>query len=181
MRSAEEIYSICIDTALHCYGATPPNGRYATRVAGLLFGTAAQESSLHWYRQRSVRWDGAVGAFGLWQVELGSVRDSLLWLSQRPEMLRNVTYWLWQDEHATPNWATDERTWLRYALKLPGAERLQCLLARLHYMRFPEPVPESVHDQAAYWKRYYNTIHGAGTVEQYVRNWQNVCQPVLGE
>jgi len=29
-------------------------------------------------------------------------------------------------------------------------------------------VPDSLEDQAKYWKKYYNTVAGAGTVEHFI-------------
>ena len=45
----------------------------------------------------------------------------------------------------------------------PGA-----LFARLHLLRCPGPIPDSLEGQAAYWKKHYNTILGKGTEEGYI-------------
>lgn len=42
--------------------------------------------------------------------------------------------------------------------------------ARVHYKLIPAEFPLTVEGRAEYWKRYYNTVAGAGTVEQYVQN-----------
>ena len=33
-----------------------------------------------------------------------------------------------------------------------------------------EPIPKNLKDQAAYWKKYYNTKAGQGTAGQFLRN-----------
>ena len=34
----------------------------------------------------------------------------------------------------------------------------------------PDPIPDSLEDQAAYWKKNYNTSAGAGTAQQFINN-----------
>lgn len=44
-----------------------------------------------------------------------------------------------------------------------------CLLfTRLHYLPFKEVIPTTLEGRAKYWKKYYNTIKGKGTVEHYL-------------
>jgi len=38
---------------------------------------------------------------------------------------------------------------------------------RLHYWRVPRSIPKTLDEQAAYWKNWYNTAKGAGTVEHF--------------
>ena len=49
-------------------------------------------------------------------------------------------------------------------------------MARIHYLRVPEALPaaDDVVGLAAYWKRYYNTELGAGTVEKFVESYQRI-------
>jgi hypothetical protein len=56
--------------------------------------------------------------------------------------------------------------------------RLATLVARLRFRVVRAPLPDAgdVHGQALYWKRYYNTYLGAGTVAEYLRNHRRlVC------
>jgi len=43
-------------------------------------------------------------------------------------------------------------------------------MCAIHYMRFPEPLPKtgSRMAQAVYWKKYYNTSEGKGTVGEFL-------------
>ncbi len=43
----------------------------------------------------------------------------------------------------------------------------QIVVCRLHYWRVPKKLPESLDDQAVYWKSFYNTSKGSGTVEHF--------------
>lgn len=47
-------------------------------------------------------------------------------------------------------------------------------MCRIHYYRIKDPLPAAgdIPAQAAYWKRFYNTPKGAGTVEEYLSNWR---------
>ena len=42
------------------------------------------------------------------------------------------------------------------------------LAARLFLLNIPDPIPCDVAEQAAYWKRYYNTIQGSGTEQKFI-------------
>ncbi len=45
---------------------------------------------------------------------------------------------------------------------------LGLLFARLQYLPLKESIPETIEERAAYWKQYYNTPKGKGTVEHYL-------------
>ncbi len=47
---------------------------------------------------------------------------------------------------------------------------LALLFTRLKYKLIPEEIPVTIEDRAKYWKKYYNTILGAGTIEHYLKN-----------
>ena len=44
----------------------------------------------------------------------------------------------------------------------------QIAMCRLHYRRVPKPLPQTLDEQANYWKEYYNTSKGAGTPEKFL-------------
>lgn len=70
-------------------------------------------------------------------------------------------------------------------IKAPPAKELQSnlkwatYLARVHYLRAPELLPDyrNVNKIAAYWKKYYNTVKGAGTEKQFVID----CDRLIGD
>ncbi|MDR1976523.1 MAG: hypothetical protein LBQ18_05975 [Campylobacteraceae bacterium] len=44
------------------------------------------------------------------------------------------------------------------------------IFARLLYLLRPGNIPATLEKRAAYWKQYYNSTLGAGTVEHYIRS-----------
>lgn len=65
------------------------------------------------------------------------------------------------------------RTWS--FLRLEWDLRAAILAARLKYRSIPKPLPEpdNLLELAAYWKRWYNTEQGAGTIQQFIRNYKH--------
>jgi hypothetical protein len=43
------------------------------------------------------------------------------------------------------------------------------IFARLYYLTMPGAIPSNILGRAAYWKKYYNSVLGSGTEEQYVK------------
>ena len=114
-------------------------------AVNLLLGTAAQESHFGTYI-RQVR-GPAVGVF--------------------------------QMEPDTFNWLRD-----KYLVKFTQLEQFKCedlewdlsaaiIFARLRYRAIPKSLPpaDDIRALAEYWKKYYNTIHGAGTVAEFISNY----------
>lgn len=54
--------------------------------------------------------------------------------------------------------------------ELEESPLLNFIFCRLKYRLVPEAIPSTVEGRAAYWKRYYNTVAGKGTVEEYIAN-----------
>ena len=45
-------------------------------------------------------------------------------------------------------------------------------MARIHYRRVPSPLPKlSLVGLAYYWKKYYNTVKGKGSVNEFRHNF----------
>lgn len=44
----------------------------------------------------------------------------------------------------------------------------QIIICRMFYLRIKEAIPSTVEERAKYWKKYYNTLLGKGTVELYI-------------
>ena len=42
-------------------------------------------------------------------------------------------------------------------------------MCRVFFLRISESIPSTVEKRAEYWKKYYNTVYGKGTVEDYIR------------
>lgn len=54
-------------------------------------------------------------------------------------------------------------------------ELIAILFCRLYYKLSPYPIPETRWLRGVYWKSYYNTAEGAGTVKHYMR----MCRDIL--
>lgn len=120
----------------------------------LLLGTAAQESEFgHYLRQL-----GNGPARGFFQMEPATEED--IWnnyLAFRPP-LRSAVYLITGRSGPGP--------WLEWDVAY------QIVMARLQYRRAPGAVPETLQGQAEYWKDFYNTAGGKGTVSEYLENWE---------
>ena len=127
-------------------------GLWSAAAENLLLGTAVHESGLRFLRQLG---DGP--ARGLFQIEPATHDD--LWenfLRRRRALRTKVA-----------------------ALAAPVPSRLEQLatnaayataMARLVYLRAPEPLP-AAHDVEAlarYWKRHYNTARGGGSTAAFL-------------
>ena len=139
-------------------------GMHSMEAEDLVMGTAAQESHLKYVRQFN---DGP--ARGLFQMEVATHDDIWNnWLAYKrtvSEELKNAI----QFEGFRP--IADRMVWdLKY-----GA-----MMCRIHYRRKSSPLPEhgDLEGYAAYWKKHYNTVHGAGTEEEFIKHWKRY---ILGE
>jgi len=47
---------------------------------------------------------------------------------------------------------------------------LGAIFCRLKYILVPKPIPADIQSRADYWKVYYNSVLGSGTVEHYISN-----------
>lgn len=52
--------------------------------------------------------------------------------------------------------------------------RFATAMARIHYWRVPEPLPDAddIDGLARYWKQHYNAPLGHGTAEQFAENYR---------
>lgn len=120
----------------------------------LLLGTALQESGLRYLKQL-----GVGPAMGFFQMEPATHDD--IWnnfLRYKGELTSRVNV----------------------ICRLPIPEMMithllyAAAMCRIHYYRVKEALPAAgdLEAQAAYWKKHYNTPQGAGTVDEYIRNWR---------
>ncbi len=130
---------------------------YSKAAENLLVGTALQESNLTYLHQL-----GGGPALGVFQMEPATHKD--IWdnyLRFRRDMSARVK------DYTTASLGKEVD-------QLPGNLYYACAMARVHYYRVPEPLPDADNDEALgrYWKAHYNTAAGAGTVEQFVSNYR---------
>lgn len=126
---------------------------YSESAENLLLGTCAQESQMGTYIKQI---NGP--ALGIFQIEPATHKD--VWdnyLSYRPDLSAKILEFGKQhDASLVIN--------LAYATAI----------ARIIYLRAPDELPRAndVAGLAQYYKRYYNTINGAGTTAQFINNYQ---------
>ena len=126
-------------------------GLYSAEAAVLLLGTAAVESHCGTYLKQI----GGGPALGVFQMEPATHDDIIAnFLAYRAGLMRAVG-------------ATVLRT---SAAEMTGNLTYAAIMARLHYRRVPEPLPNRhlVKAQGEYWKQHYNTPEGAGSVRKYI-------------
>ncbi|MBL4613611.1 MAG: hypothetical protein JKY27_01880 [Magnetovibrio sp.] len=122
----------------------------------LLVGTAIQESHVTYLKQL-----GGGPALGVMQIEPATHDD--VWtnyLAYRNDLAKVVLGFAAGDSHDA-----DQMPWnMGYGVAM----------ARLIFWRQSDPMPTDANDLQAlgqYWKDHYNTINGAGTVDEWVENY----------
>ncbi len=111
----------------------------------LLLGTAAQESRFGTYL-RQLGGGPAIGPFQMEPATYTWMRD------------------VYGEKYGFSGRPAEDMEW---------DLRLAILLARLRYRVVKTPLPgaDDIQGQAAYWKQWYNTPKGAGTVAEYTANY----------
>lgn len=140
----------------------------------LLVGTAAAESHLEIRRQI-----GGGPARGLWQMEPATAHDIFEnYLIHRPDRYAKLMA-LMISMSEVPIWTP---ALIDLEMHLEHNDIFACAMCRIHYLRVPEPIPETVEQHAKYWKQYYNTPLGAGTQGHYVSAWYTCeCERLIAE
>ena len=126
---------------------------YNDDIVNLLLGTACVETNCGEYLYQLKG-----PACGIFQIEPNTAKDIINnYIVRRPHLkychdmlyLKGLTL----DENLCYN--------LMY----------QIFMCRVFYLRFSEKIPSTLDGQAKYWKKYYNTYKGKGTIEQYKLKW----------
>ncbi len=123
---------------------------HSPAAANLLLGTAAAESDFGTYIRQV---NGP--ARGIFQMELGT----FLWL----QAVYGKRYSIAVHQFEEIEWDL----------------KLAILFARLRYRVIPSPLPEAYDllGLANYWKKYYNTYLGAGTVQDFLDKYHQHVKP----
>ncbi len=126
---------------------------YSESAVNLLLGTAAQESQMGYYIKQI-----SGPALGMYQMEPATHDDIVTnYLNYRDELKQQV-------QSIAPINADELMHNLRYSTAM----------ARLHYARVSEALPEAndIEGLARYYKRYYNTPQGKATTDEFINNYQ---------
>lgn len=138
-------------------------GMWSPAAVKLLLATSAQETNLGSFIVQSNI--GLRGGLGIYQLEKNAFQD------------------IWDR-------TVDKNIALKSKIKLycgyegrPFAERiitdlaLATIMTRLFYYQINSPLPnvEDIEGMARYWKKWYNTEYGSGTIEQFIENYNRYC------
>lgn len=150
----------------------------------LLCGTVAQESNFLYKRQRIKTSSGKIEEKGegcsYFQIEAATALDILYeyvrfkkadgGFGSRPELEKILNRISTINLDKRPNKETIQN-------ELLNNFKFATFIARLAYYRQPfsfkiyKSYDEKVKDYAQIWKKYFNTIKGAGTIDQFINNY----------
>lgn len=156
MNNVDQFKNLILDPTLK------DTGLYSQEASDLLLGTALAESNLEFFKQI-----GGGPALGFMQMEPLTFNDIFhryLEREDKAHLKRKVHLMM------VPYNQNFSMTFSLQQLitNLPFA----IMMARIRYLMVPAPIPKNVEGQAEYWKTYYNTEEGAGTVEKYIKSWK---------
>ena len=164
------------------YVTTPPNDRYAHSVTMLMLGTIAQESRFYYRRQGGFSWDSPRGAWGLGQMEQAGIGRSLNVLRKNQQLADRMGKWLFgqdDDDMEIIQRMVSELSVQDLCRMVSSHDRLALAFMRLYYIACPGAVPDTLQQQAAYYKQFWNTYAGKATTGQYIDNFQRLVEPAL--
>lgn len=127
----------------------------------VLFGTCIQESLCGTYLKQLKHGP----AVGIYQMEPMTYCDIINnYLIHRPKLCE-IVYKTCNFNHFPD------------ASEMIANMRFATVMARMHYYRVKERLPdcEDLKGIAKYWKKYYNTELGKGTVDEFIKNYKSVA------
>lgn len=142
-------------------------GMFSPNAVNLLLGTAAQESQLgHFIVQQGIGFNGGIGIYQMQKAAYNNIWDRQI--SNNIALKMRI------------------RLLLGYDIR-PVAERmasdllLATAMARLYYHQITMSLPEhnDIPGLAAYWKKWYNTVLGKGTEQEFVDNYAKYIEKGL--
>lgn len=136
-------------------------GLHSRSAEQLVIGTVYQESNGHFIQQV-----GGGPALGFIQMEPATYHD--IWnnfLAYRRSLANKVT-----ELASMESLDADMRPNVN---QLVSNLAFAIVMCRVHYLRVKEALPKAddVQGLGEYWKKYYNTTAGAGTVEEFIKNF----------
>ena len=144
----KQLFDLICETLEYC------NMTVSSNIVQLLIGTACQESACGEYCKQI---NGP--ACGIFQIEPNTARDIINnFIMKRANLFGNYS------RLYNKNLTLEQN--LCYNMMF------SVFMARVFYLRFAEKIPDTLEGQAQYWKKYYNTYKGKGTVEQYIKNYR---------
>jgi len=147
-------------------------------AVNLILGTAAQESHCGSYiKQIGFNKVLTAGGLGIYQMELATAKDILInCLSYKKDLFKKISSLYFGgslDCFLNGSDTKEDRDLL--ACNLIGNLYFSTAMCRIHYLRVKEVLPDdakNINRLGCYWKKYYNTELGKGTVEEFVSNYK---------
>ena len=134
--------------------------RWSVPAEQLVMGTAAQESQLI-----STRQSGGGPALGFFQMEPATHDDCWKnFIDFRPALKSKIL-------------SIRSASGIANASELATDHMYAAAMCRVRYMRTPESIPRDGRGLARYWKTHYNTALGAGTIAEFIANWNRLLTP----
>jgi hypothetical protein len=136
--------------------------KYSDAAVNLLLGTCAQESAMGKYLAQVPK----PIAKGIFQMEDATHDD----------IYQNYLKYKQDDSTGFGELFINEKRPEAMIYDL----RYAATMCRVHYVRVPKSLPgkDNILGMAEYWKRYYNTELGAGTVDEFMENYQRYVAKV---
>jgi hypothetical protein len=132
---------------------------YSDNAVDLIYHTGLVESRYKYLMQL-----GTPVARGFFQMEGATARDICKnYLAYRPSLIGEIEKICYLNYFVLSRADIEELEFL-----LTTNIAFSIIMCRLHYRRVPKPLPKTLKDQAYYWKAYYNTHSGKGTVEKFL-------------
>jgi hypothetical protein len=127
---------------------------YSEEAVNLLMGTAAQESRLGVYIKQI---NGP--ALGVFQMEPNTFYDICNnYLKYKTDLSIAIR--------------KESGVYVFESGVLEWNLKLAICTSRVHYLRCPGKLPNTIEGMAAYWKKYYNTPLGKGTEQEFIANYK---------
>ncbi|MBL4761294.1 MAG: hypothetical protein JKY93_01175 [Gammaproteobacteria bacterium] len=134
-------------------------GLYSDAAERLVMATGMAESNFSYIDQVERGGDKHAGtAFGFFQME-GATHNDLHrnFLKFKPELLQKLSIL--------------RSPYPDGAIQMQGNMNYAAAMCRIHYRRIKAPLPKAndIEGLAHYWKKYYNTHLGAGTIDGFIQ------------
>lgn len=143
--NSKQLFDTILDTLELC-GMT-----CSSNVVNMILETACVESNCGEYIKQLKG-----PACGIFQIEPRTAKD----------IIDNFIYYR---PNLRENYAKLMNGFLSLEQNLCTNLMFQIFMCRVFYLRFAEKIPDTVEGRAKYWKKYYNTELGKGTVEKYIK------------
>lgn len=138
-----------------------PEVPFSKPAVQLALGTIAKESDGGFWLDQTTA--GAGPAYGIAQMEQTTYYDHIRWMVAGNRALFEKFCEL-----------VPHSPIMKGAARMRGDLMFATFMMRIHYYKVPAGMPVTLAGQAQYWKQYYNTYAGAGTVQQYIASYNRL-------